>query len=528
MTSPPEPSSTVRPVDIVPSGKKPHSSGPPLSPYSAFPAEQNMATTIPIPRMPPHQNPYSYRAGDRDRQSTSPTALTSARSPSSYSSSYRSHPYPRPGPSSSISASQQDSLPRIHLPRPGSGAALNLASPSASRSPTIGGGSHHERERERERGHDRERDGDGEREPREHPSVSGLQQHEPYWRLSGDKPHPPPHRSHSGTTGSGKSGISLPPLHSISRRSPSLPPPIPPSNGSANSMPPPSIESSSGSSTRPSPSAYHSHPLGPSYVPYGPGEPGQRMPSGNGLGHPHAHSRPPSREHDYRQAQSRNHGGLHQSQLPPQHYRIAVEREREWERERERAREELHDLQQRHHHPAHSHSTVPKPNQPSHAYDLSSPPLRALPPSSMPPVPYGAAYLDRVAAAGGMGRPRSQSTASGMSRPGGTHDGRDSDPTPGQSRRLAHLMSEQKRRESINTGFQALRVALPSSLPTDSKAIILRKAVAHITHLENILRGSGVAYPDSPSSNRAVESPSWADEREDESEEREVKWEEER
>ncbi|CAD6580547.1 MAG: hypothetical protein TREMPRED_002774 [Tremellales sp. Tagirdzhanova-0007] len=59
---------------------------------------------------------------------------------------------------------------------------------------------------------------------------------------------------------------------------------------------------------------------------------------------------------------------------------------------------------------------------------------------------------------------------------------------------MAHLMSEQKRRESINSGFAALRVALPSAISTDSKAIILRKAVAHITHLEGLLREAGIGY----------------------------------
>lgn len=45
---------------------------------------------------------------------------------------------------------------------------------------------------------------------------------------------------------------------------------------------------------------------------------------------------------------------------------------------------------------------------------------------------------------------------------------------------------------SINTGFQALRVALPSAIPTDSKAIILRKAVSHITRLEALLAKAGI------------------------------------
>lgn len=41
---------------------------------------------------------------------------------------------------------------------------------------------------------------------------------------------------------------------------------------------------------------------------------------------------------------------------------------------------------------------------------------------------------------------------------------------------------------SINSGFQALRKVVPSSSPTDSKAVILRKAAAHIAHLDAIIR----------------------------------------
>jgi hypothetical protein len=45
---------------------------------------------------------------------------------------------------------------------------------------------------------------------------------------------------------------------------------------------------------------------------------------------------------------------------------------------------------------------------------------------------------------------------------------------------------------SINSGFQSLRNALPGALPTDSKAIILRKAVEHIKHIEGMLHKAGV------------------------------------
>lgn len=49
---------------------------------------------------------------------------------------------------------------------------------------------------------------------------------------------------------------------------------------------------------------------------------------------------------------------------------------------------------------------------------------------------------------------------------------------------------------SINTGFGALRAALPLALPTDSKAIILRKALARIEQLE---RAAGIVPPSSSS-----------------------------
>lgn len=55
-------------------------------------------------------------------------------------------------------------------------------------------------------------------------------------------------------------------------------------------------------------------------------------------------------------------------------------------------------------------------------------------------------------------------------------------------------MSEQKRRESINSGFQALRAALPTSLTTDSKAVILRKAVSRISYLEGLLQKNNISF----------------------------------
>ncbi|KAI1316596.1 hypothetical protein EDD11_009721 [Mortierella claussenii] len=57
------------------------------------------------------------------------------------------------------------------------------------------------------------------------------------------------------------------------------------------------------------------------------------------------------------------------------------------------------------------------------------------------------------------------------------------------TRRLAHIQSEQKRREKINTGFDELKSVIPECAQnTDSKATILRKAVDRILELEDELR----------------------------------------
>ncbi|KAF9111298.1 hypothetical protein BGX27_005137 [Mortierella sp. AM989] len=59
------------------------------------------------------------------------------------------------------------------------------------------------------------------------------------------------------------------------------------------------------------------------------------------------------------------------------------------------------------------------------------------------------------------------------------------DPT----RRVAHIISEQKRREKINGGFDELKSVIPECAQnTDSKATILRKAVDYIMALEDELR----------------------------------------
>ncbi|CAG8650119.1 6893_t:CDS:2, partial [Paraglomus occultum] len=57
------------------------------------------------------------------------------------------------------------------------------------------------------------------------------------------------------------------------------------------------------------------------------------------------------------------------------------------------------------------------------------------------------------------------------------------------SRRLAHIRSEQKRRENINSGFEELKNIVPTCRGcADSKAIILKKAVHYIQALESEVR----------------------------------------
>ncbi|PJF19414.1 hypothetical protein PSACC_00819 [Paramicrosporidium saccamoebae] len=56
----------------------------------------------------------------------------------------------------------------------------------------------------------------------------------------------------------------------------------------------------------------------------------------------------------------------------------------------------------------------------------------------------------------------------------------------GHDRRQAHIASEQKRRQSINEGFEDLRRVIPSCTDTsDSKAVVLRKAVNYIRLLQS-------------------------------------------
>ncbi|KAF9357637.1 hypothetical protein BGX26_003369 [Mortierella sp. AD094] len=57
------------------------------------------------------------------------------------------------------------------------------------------------------------------------------------------------------------------------------------------------------------------------------------------------------------------------------------------------------------------------------------------------------------------------------------------------TRRMAHIISEQKRREKINGGFDELKSVIPECAQnSDSKATILRKAVDRILELEQELR----------------------------------------
>ncbi|KAG0339817.1 hypothetical protein BG000_001284 [Podila horticola] len=67
----------------------------------------------------------------------------------------------------------------------------------------------------------------------------------------------------------------------------------------------------------------------------------------------------------------------------------------------------------------------------------------------------------------------------------------------GPNRRLAHILSEQKRREKINGGFDELKSVVPECAQNaDSKATILRKAVDYILLLEDEIRKYAAAYPE--------------------------------
>ncbi|WWC92184.1 uncharacterized protein L201_007138 [Kwoniella dendrophila CBS 6074] len=469
-------------------------------------------------RLPPHPHSQSYahlhssssRERERERE-TRGESPSSGRSPTISHSYNRSHPYPRrrsfnsqpererERDMESTGEREQQQLPRIHLPPPISIAPLKFSNESGS-----GGNNHQLSPIERE-----------------FPSLSTSSQRDTpppsSWRSGGSasEPRAQIHRIPSGGSVGKSAGISLPPLHSISG-SPTLPPPI-------GNMPPPSSvdnnassASGSASTARTSPRLYPPNLGRPSYSPYEPplGHPSSKRSPSSGVSKLRERERDTERSLEYEQQQ---HQAIHsQARQPPPYEKYQTH---------EPSREELYELHRR----SSSQSTVPLPNQssslplsnhhhhhqqqhqmqyPHHhhqiqGYDMPSPPLRALPPSAMPPMPYVSPYGHRGGGGGThLARSRSQSATSGYGiRPGleGEQGGMGNvAPTPGQSRRLAHLMSEQKRRESINSGFQALRQALPSSLPTDSKAIILRKAVSHITYLEDLVRRSGIDFSNSP------------------------------
>ncbi|WRT70587.1 uncharacterized protein IL334_007585 [Kwoniella shivajii] len=533
MTSPSETTTSSRPIAISPPKKSSSAVEHSRNRYRSPNPERNMPASIPIniPRMPP-SNPSSSSSpsattaavsgqhrygGDLPfpgRPSSGPRergeSPSSGRSPT-ISSSYshnRSHPYP-PRRLSSNSQPERErerererdvTLPRIHLPPPNSLGSLKFP----------------ERDRENNYQH--------QLSPLEREFPLSIQsQNESSsasassWRNPSGSDRPVINRIPSEGSIGKSGGISLPPLHSISG-SPILAPPsssLSMSIGSNNHMPPPNFDSSS-SSGRASPRGYSSTNISrQNYGPYDTHRSSQRRSPGASTNAGSSKLR----DHEIRQSQSRHL--------------------------REPSREELfHSSSRRGSLP---HSTVPLPNHSSshryqnqnqhqhqhhsHAYEIPSPPLRALPPSSMPPVSYVSSYGHRSAQGSGssLARSRSHSATSGFSRHGMDIDESGASeiaPTPGQSRRLAHLMSEQKRRESINSGFQALRQALPSSLPTDSKAIILRKAVAHITHLESIVRRSGLPYSQSPPGPMTDWGPS--EEARDDEDDNRVKWEEDR
>ncbi len=93
----------------------------------------------------------------------------------------------------------------------------------------------------------------------------------------------------------------------------------------------------------------------------------------------------------------------------------------------------------------------------------------------------------------GMEPPRPNSTHGVMSTPAAAGSSvAPQQPAPpttvNANRRVAHLLSEQKRRESINTGFEDLRQAIPACRDgQDSKATILKRALEYIRELEGVV-----------------------------------------
>ncbi|ODO10483.1 hypothetical protein I350_01078 [Cryptococcus amylolentus CBS 6273] len=386
----------------------------------------------------PFSNSDPYHARGYPPRMHSPSSSSMGRASSPHSSSHRPHPYRRsPNPHSTTATPQPEqqhlrmTLPPLPPPNLLGGGAFKFSSTYDVPSP-------------------RERD---------YPPLT----HDQSWRSPvttagrpassgsvGDRSRTPSQR----LAGEGRAPLHLPPLHSISggtSRSGETSP-----NSAAPTMYLPPREAASSSSTRISPRS-RPQPPPPSYGDYEPAYPPRPQ-------HAHAHE-------------------LHHRHDPGSIYRAE-----------ERYRDEMYERGNPPAFPQHPHASR------THMYDPPSP-LRqvhhALPGMTQVQFPlpgyYGGPPPD-AAMSMSMGRQRSHSSAPGFSRPttGDEEGGREN--AAGQSRRVAHLMSEQKRRESINSGFQALRTTVPTTSATDSKAIILKKAVAHINHLEGLLKRHNIEF----------------------------------
>lgn len=131
---------------------------------------------------------------------------------------------------------------------------------------------------------------------------------------------------------------------------------------------------------------------------------------------------------------------------------------------------------------------------PSHRHGMHIPSHPSAGPRSYSP-PNGFVHngAPRSGAMTPMEAPRPASAVGVMAVPGGAPTASPSTASSGTStvnanRRVAHLLSEQKRRESINTGFEDLRQAIPTCRDgQDSKATILRRALEYIRELESIV-----------------------------------------
>ncbi|OWT37984.1 hypothetical protein J008_00800 [Cryptococcus neoformans] len=380
--------------------------------------KQNMAASIPVPRMSSvHHDSLHFRSYHH-RPSYSLTRSSVDRGSSSHSSSHHSHPYSR----TSLQSSHRRTPSKEHPPR------LTLPPPNTSNSRNFP--SSREREYPRPPPPDYVWDSSA-TDARRPPSSSGGTERE----------RTPSRRPASG----GKSSYALPPLRSISNSNASgASPKIPP----IAAMAPPSRD----------------------LPPAGRKSPHHRVP-------PHLYY-----DYEYHQQQQQ------QMYYPHDHHHPQTATLSGY-REHETYREDMYDYRgppasfppRFHYSPAYQQ-----------AYDAPSPPLRTV--EQLHPVT--ASYPHMYSGSHEMGRSRSQSSLPGASRPSteGEETSTGEPVNQGQSRRLAHLMSEQKRRESINSGFQALRAALPTSLTTDSKAVILRKAVSRISYLEGLLQKNNISF----------------------------------